>query len=70
MNILDQIDAAITDLCACGCGFQLEAEAKALWVSSDVLMTVLDPQVSVMYVRAFALLPPEVSRCLGQPAAS
>ncbi len=37
---------------ALGDGTRIEAEA--LWVTSDVLATVMDPQVSVMYVRALA----------------
>lgn len=41
---------------ALGDGTRIEAEAESLWVPSEVLHTVLDPQVSVMYVRALAVL--------------
>ncbi len=39
-----------------GDGTRFEADAEAIWVSTEVLPTVLDPQVAVMYLRAAAVL--------------
>lgn len=40
---------------ALGDGSRLEAEAKAIWVSKDELVTCKDPQVAVMYLRLLNL---------------
>lgn len=47
---------------ALGDGTRIEAEAEAVWVFPEALADVLDPQVSVMYVRATHHLGGEATR--------